>query len=230
MKSRLYFFLLLCVATLTTCEYESDSPIVTPDKKYKLYDLYEDEYGNKGVVAYVMDEYYTIVVSCDETEASWGPMEELVYNGDSINDKIINHNSFGLAMLQSMKARGIERYPAQAWCDQKNGSDSYPNVSSWRLPSNHEMATIYGTNGSKVNTLNSYISRYGGKRIQKEELYWTCVEDYDGYLTINNHTSDYDPANRAIVKTPSNKVYSNKDRWIKKNSYRVRAIKYIYHW
>lgn len=230
MKLRLHFFLLLCAATLTTCDYESDSPILTPDREYKLYDSYEDENGNKGVVAHVLDEYYTIVVSCDEIEASWGPMGELVYNGDSINNDIINQNSFGLAMLQSMKARGIERYPAQAWCDLKNGSEPYPSVSSWRLPSHYEMALIFGTSGSKVNTLNNYISRYGGKRIQKDELYWTCVEDFDGYLTINNQTSDYDKENRAIARTPTNKVYSNKDRWIKKNTYRVRAIKYIYHW
>ena len=228
MNMRLYLFLLLSMVALAACDFESDTPILSPDKEYKLYDFYEDEYGNRGVVAYVLEDSYTVVISCDETEAAWGPMGEQVYNGDTISDNIINMKSFGLAMLQSMKARGIEKYPAQAWCDHKNAPNSYPNVSSWRLPSHSEMSMFFHTD-IQLNRLNNYIARYGGDIIQKDEMYWTCVEDFDGYLTINNQTSDYDKENRAIVRTPLNKVYSNKDRWIKKNIYRVRAIKYIYY-
>ena len=229
MKIRLYLLFLLSAVFLTTCEFESDSPILSADQEYGLYDLYEDEYGNKGVVAYVLEDAYTIVLSLDETEASWGPMGELVYNGDSVSTNIINHHSFGLAVLQSMKARGVENYPAQAWCDKKNGPDSYPNVASWRIPSHYEMYLIFGSSGTKVTRLNSYIVQYGGERLSKNDMYWTCVEDFDDYLTINGQTSDYDKENRAVARTPTNKVYGNKDRWIKKNTYRVRAIKYIYY-
>ena len=231
MKIRLYLFLLLSAVFLTTCEFESDSPILPTNQEYNLYDLYEDEYGNKGIVAYVYPYDYfghIIVVSLDETEASWGPMGELVYTGDA-DEKYINQSTFGLAVLQSMKVRGIENYPAQAWCDQKNGPSSSPNAASWRMPSHYEMYLIFGSSGTKVTSLNSYIVKYGGERISKNDIYWTCVEDFDDYLIINGQTSDYDKENRAIAQTPTNKVYGNKDRWIKKNTYRVRAIKYIYY-
>lgn len=228
MRKNIIALSLLCMIALSSCYFESDPIILDTSKEYSLYDYYEDELGNKGIVAYVEESSFIIVLSLDETEAAWGPMGEMVYDSSNFSAHIVT-NCFGLAVLQNMKAKNIERFPAQAWCDRKNGTDTYPNVASWRLPSDFEMFLIYNNSQAAVNRLNYYIGRAGGDLIGKDKLYWTCMEDFDNYCFVVNQPPDFDAENRAIAKSPINRVYADKDLWIKKKVNYVRAIKYIYY-
>ena len=130
-------------------------------------------------------------------------------------------------MLHAMKSRGIERYPAQRWCDRKNnGKLAYSG--SWMLPSYRLFYSICGYNGTNVNSLNDALRTIGGTTII-DDHYWTCNEDVDGYITIGGQNHDYDQANRALVVTPYNQTWANKDHMLKKLKSRVRAIKIIYY-
>lgn len=218
-----------------SCRFESEG-VFTDDttEEYQLYDYYIDSYGNEGIVAYIhssknSDRKYMIVISSDESYESWGPMGENVYKSDTISKSGINQPSFGVAMHQAMKSMGIQRFPAQTWCDKKNFNEEYPRAGSWRLPSYHEYQLIFGQKGEKVDVLNSSLKGIGASPIIKNNMYWTCVEDFDGYITIKDKLSDYDKENRAVISSPLNATYGYKDRWIKKNKYYVRAIKYVYY-
>ena len=198
------------------------------DPNVKLYDLYVDKYGNEGIIACIYknrtDDYgYIIAISLDESIEPWGPMDELVYKADVSDNSVLSHDSFGLMMLQSMKSMGIHRFPAQKWCDDKNHGEQYPYTGSWRLPSLVEFRSI-----PNINALNQAIEALGGTPLSEYELYWTCVEDFDNYMTVNYNYQDYDKENRAIPVTPKYVQYTDKDRWIKKNKHHVRAIKYVY--
>lgn len=223
------FILIWISLSLTSC-FESHDIIINESKEYKLYDYYIDSYGNEGIVAATDSgtKPYIIVVSIDESYQSWGPMGENVYK-DSIHTIGLKDFSFGVAMLQAMKATNVERYPAEAWCNKKNVDEHYPSGSSWRLPTYEEMNWISKSkNRQHMNYLNSAIKRAGGTPISMEKLYWTCVEDIDSYISIDGIESNYDPKNRAIPRTWNNQTLAYKDRWIKKNRYFVRAIKYVY--
>lgn len=228
MKNLYILFILTVLLCLISCSFESDD-IITDDttEQYDLYDYYIDEYGNEGIVAYIQTKYI-IVISSDESYESWGPMGETVYKGNiSSTELILAH--FGVSIHQAMKSIGIEKFPAQNWCDQKNKPEKYPRAGSWRLPTKRELNLIFGKSGEKVDRLNSALLRSGGYSINKNEYYWTCIEDYDGYIEIDDIVSNYDPENRAFMMTYDNATFGNKDRWIKKNKYYVRAIKYIYY-
>ena len=220
---------------LHSCSDHESDDLFTDDttEEYQLYDYYVDDYGNEGIVVYIQSsnhysKKYIIVLSADESDQSWGPMGELVYDCDSIKFSDLKEPAFGVAVLQSMKSRGIDRFPAQAWCDQKNQSEPYPRGGSWRLPTYDEFKKIFKS-GNNLSDINNALFAIGGTTVNEEYFYWTCVEDFDGYITIEQQTLDYDKENRAILSTPTNSTFSNKDRWIKKNKYNVRAIKYIYY-
>ncbi len=235
--------LLCCLLTLLcSCDYSSN-PIVkdSGDAAYDLYDLYVDEWGEGGIVAYKQGKKFLIVVSVDEAYLPWGPMGEVVYQGDSLlltrqNSYLEYSNrqcAFGVYMLQTMRANGISRYPAQEWCDKKNhGGDV--SSGSWRLPTKAEINVICGTKAGNVPLINNAIAKHCKYNsaatplpLTDDKMYWTCIEDYSYYISIDGKKEDYDSRNRAVVISTSNTTYGNKDRWIKKTPHYVRAVKYV---
>ena len=236
LKGILFFFMYML---FFSCEKESNSVFVDElDEEYQLYDYYVDECGNEGVVAYIRNsssiiEYpkgykYIIVLSLDESFEPWGPMGEIVMKKDSVSSSDLRQSTSGIIMLQCMNSRGIERYPAQCWCFNKNQSKEI-GTSSWRLPNINELRQIFGTIGKNVPYLNQAIKSYGGTLIDDNRSYWTCIENY-GYTTYSEQDSDYDQANRAITISPHASTSEDKDIRLKKNSYYVRAIRYIYYY
>lgn len=237
-RLKLLPFILLLLFAFISCKVESDDLILgDAQANYKLYEPYIDEYGNKGVIACITryvesgELAEVIVLSADETEERWGPMDELVYQAEIEDNKIFKSQTYGLGVLQSMKAMGINRFPAQKWCDAKNEDEEYPKTDSWRLPTYYELRNIFNK-GENVQYLNTALQRIGGTTIDMDNVYWTCVEDFEGYIQITNNgvavATDYDKENRAVITTPYNSTYSNKDKWLKKNKFYVRAIKYIH--
>lgn len=235
--SLLLFLMYLC---FFSCDHESDALLIDVlDEEYQLYDYYIDEDGNEGIVSYVqkstsISKYpkgykYMIVLSLDESLEAWGAMGETVMKIDSLSDSELRKSTAGLMMLQCMYSRGIERYPAQKWCFMKNNSSEIFG-SSWRLPTYYELLQIFGTSGKNVSILNQEIKNYGGTIIDNSHFYWTCIEDYKDYISVDNLELDYDQANRAILTSSQISTFSDKDRWLKKNHYFVRAIKYIYYY
>ena len=240
--NRLTVIFLLALAAVTAgCSIDANG-VFTDDtsEQYRLYDYYIDDYGNEGIVVYLSsknDPHQIIVLSADEYYAPWGPMGETVYKGDSVSRDVIegyNAYSFGVAVHQAMHAAGIERYPAQAWCNSKNNGELHPRGGSWRLPSYYEWRLImkldntYSWDKHALPEINSALRLTGGTPLAADHIYWTCTEDFEGYLSFKEHEADFDRQNRAVIVSPEGKSYSNKDRWIKKNNYYVRAIKYVY--
>lgn len=231
-------FLLLAGVVYSSCDDESDALILDEtDEIYELYDYYVDESGNEGVVAYqstLKDEdnpepyKYLLVISADETTLPWGPMNEYVMPLDTFRNSELKTNYFSLAMLQTMYSKKISRYPAQEWCFAKNHSHEI-YAGSWRLPSRNELYNILSST-SRVVKLNTAMRNIGGAEFEAGNMYWTCTEDFNNYITIKGQESDYDQANRAVITSPGNYVYGDKNKWLKKNAYHVRAIKYIYYY
>lgn len=232
-------FVLLCLS-LNSCDTESGALIVDElDEEYKLYDYYIDKNGNEGIVAYILNgssvsNYpkgykYMIVISSDESLEPWGPMGEIIMKKDSASTSDFRQPTAGITMLQSMNSRGINRYPAQNWCFNKNLRRDISS-SSWRLPTYYELLLIFGSKGNNISNLNHALQVTGGKLIDNQQFYWTCIEDYDGYITVGDLELDYDQANRAILMSPNISTSVNKDCWLKKNKYYVRAVKYIYYY
>lgn len=226
---------------LVSCEdLESDPLLVNEmDEEYQLYDYYIDKEGNEGIVAcigkgnallnYPKGYEYMIIISSDESLQSWGPMGEILMQKDSASTWEFRRPTAGITMLQSMNSRGMNRYPAQNWCFSKNKSREISS-SSWHLPTFYELLQIFGSKGSNISKLNHALQLMGGKLIDDSKFYWTCMEDYEGYITVDDLELDYDQANRAVLTSPLISTSSNKDRWLKKNKYYVRAIKYIYYY
>lgn len=227
-----------------SCTYKSAQALVdvTGQENYELYDYYVDEYGNEGIVAFIPNKYsnqYMIVISADEVLLPWGPMDDRVCILDSVTQGMIVNPSFGLSMLQTMTGRDISRYPAMAWCNTKNGSENQPSGSSWRLPSRRELALIFGSIKERLITadyamqmqyLNEALRDIGGTEIDPHHIYWTCQEDYEGlYPQEEGNFEDFDPENRALAMKTDNTLLENKNLWIKKSYYYVRAIKYIFY-
>lgn len=232
MKKTVFYILSLTATLLASCDHESEG-VYTDEttEPVQLYDYYVDKYGNEGVVVYITESSrtYYIVLSSDESCQPWGPMGEQIYAVDSIQKTSLSTASYGVAMLQTMKARDINRYPAQAWCDRKNQEEDNPRGGSWRLPTYKEWTLILGSKGAKVSLINSAMSGIGGTLLKENQMYWCCDEDYEGHIKITDVTSDYDSQNRAVITSPLRSTYSTKERWLKKNKHYVRAIKYIYY-
>ena len=227
--------LLLAVSFLTvcsSCDHESESICVDDTTEpYQLYDYYVDQYGNEGIVVYKLTSASKeqIVMSADEAVLPWGPTGEQVFAVDSVPSTMLRNASYGIAMLQTMKSRGIDKYPAQAWCNQKDRGEKYPQGSSWHLPTYWELVIIFGDKGASVDKINKALTDIGGTPLTSGSMYWSCTEDYEGYAKIRDVVSDYDSENRAVITSPARSTYSTKERWIKKNSHNVRAIKYVYY-
>ncbi len=232
MKLNIFHILLILTILFESCSFESEG-IFTDETTgdCQLFDYYIDSYGNEGIVAYIHDtkskystRKYIIVVSADESYQAWGPMGECVYKNDTIDWVALEDKSFGVAIHQSMKSGGIEKYPAQAWCDKKNNNEKFPRAGSWRLPTMHEFQQVC----KYITLLNSKLEDIGAVPISMNNLYWTCVEDFNNYVEVSGIKTDYDCNNRAIALSPNGSTYS-KNKWLKKNKYYVRAIKYIYY-
>lgn len=234
-----YYFnitiLLFCVTILVSCSFESDDLILdeTAGHNFNLYDQYEDGYGNLGVVVYVskktssISNKYIIVISADESKQKWSETNSAVVRADSIGLTEIHDHQFGIGVLQLMQSTGIEEFPAQNWCNLKNHTDVY--AGSWHLPTHYELKTLLL---NKVDDVNYTLQKIGGDLIDENALYWTCVEDYPGcdiLSSTSENKTTYSPENRAIPITPKYKTHPDKDRWLKTNEYRVRAIKFVYY-
>ena len=234
MKRVTYFLFVFLALLFSTCSSEFDSEDLFLDettKEYKLYDPFEDEYGNKGVVACIArlsgELAYIIVLSADEAYLEWGQMNEIVYK-DTVSGNIIKQPDYSLRVQQCAYSMGIDHYPAQAWCLHKNGTSAIPYSGSWHLPSVYELKLIFGDNGGRLPYLNNALKKVNGTSVDNNKYYWTCMEDFERLITMPNQPNDYDPANRAFMTSPDGHTYSNKDLWLKKKSNHLRAIKYIY--
>ena len=243
----LTYAILALTLCLSSCTKRNMTGVSDNDtKEYKLYDYYEDAYGNKGIVGYIHDEEdedgdllrYTIVLSLDETVTTWGPMGTTVFDVNSnFNEHYPDNLFFGLDMNQRVWNLGAERFPAFDWCFKKNGNEAAIHSSSWILPTYAELGWIfsYGA-GQNLEKFNKHIAQYGGTcidtEISLENCYWSCVEDLDGVLVFESeetqNESDYDPSRRAIPMTIDSRFYIDKLLWHKNKEYHVRAIKYIY--
>ena len=235
---------LIYISFFSACEKRNDIGVSDNDSaQYELYDYYEDQYGNKGIVAYVYDYeedgefmHLKVVLSLDETTAFWGPMGTTVYDVNSkFNEAFPSGPFFGLVVNQRVHNLGAENYPAFDWCFKKNGNEQMIHSSSWILPTYKELRRIF-VNEQRLQTLNSHLLAYNGTPIaspdEPDAYYWSCVEDIKDVLIFADEQyqqeSDYDPARRAIPMTTNNMFYTNKLYWNKNREYKVRAIKYIY--
>lgn len=220
----------LMLLTLVSCDHKTDDFVFdVSTEDYAMNDYYVDEYGNEGIVVYIGSagsRKLAMVLSADEANLPWGPLGRRVCRLDTVPSYKPHNLSFPIAMLQSMKSIGVEQFPAQAWCDSKNHGEPYPRGSSWHLPTDYEyelFKSVY-----TLRDINNALKDIGAETLDTGAMYWTCVEDYEGYIHFSGTVSDYDPENRAVVITPRNASYTDKDRWIKQNKYRVRAVKYVY--
>ena len=237
MNKCFYASVCLLLLLLSSCDDFKYTGVYTDEttEDYELFDYYVDKYGNEGIVVDVdksSSGKAILVISADQSYESWGLMGFSVCNADSLNTIEVNEPSFGLAMLQTMKSIGIGSFPAQAWCDKKNNNEKYSHAGSWRLPTYYEWRSLfglYGYEGLLVKYINSALLSIGGQPLLEDEFYWTCVEDLDNYAKIKDEISSYDKDNRAIIVSPMFTTTAYKDRWMKKNQYYVRAVKYIYY-
>ncbi len=231
MRNITFIFFLSTLISCISGSYESDALIIDETtEEYELYDYYVDKYGNEGIVAYISKGRYILVISADETYLPWGPLGEQLYViSDSVKHPslVYRDEQFGIAMLNIMLEKGIEKYPAMNWCYKKDSAATSPYGGSWHLPSNSNFHDI--TQYSEYKKLNKALTDIGGTPLNEDNFYWTCCEDYTDYITIKGQESDYDAENRAVISTPQKTTTGIKDRWLKKNSYYVRAVKYIYY-
>ena len=79
----------------------------TANTKYHLYDLYQDENGQKGIVVYndvdpSTNEGSIFILSLDETECAWGPQNCEVFpiDDEDLKEFIWIHQSDGLSSGQ----------------------------------------------------------------------------------------------------------------------------------
>lgn len=222
--------LCLLASGATSCDFESDDLILdeTHGVDYHSGDLYVDDYGNRGIVAYVKRNQCVVVISADEAVLPWGDMGAAVVKTDSVRSGTIYDDQFSLAMLQLMINIGISNFPAQQWCNDKNHGEPYSG--SWRLPTNYEMRDMLFK--ASATSLNKELDKIGGDLIDENALYWTCVEDYPGFDFVKKAPEEfftYNPKERALPVTPKNKTTADKTNWHKDIEYRVRAIKYVYY-
>lgn len=234
-KHLLKIAVFLTMLLIWGCSLDSDDVLFDETtENYQLYDYYVDENGNEGIVVHIEDNEYSgciIVMSADEACLPWGHIGEVVYQGtDTFRFPAHSYgdDSFGLAMLNLTKSKGVEKYPAMAWCDQKN-KKVLPSSSSWRLPTRRELIDIWGIGNKKdLDKFNSALSDIGGVIVNIENYYWTCNEDYEDYFedVIDKDLEQVaDPLNNAIARQP---LSWDKECRLKKSYNYVRAIKYIY--
>lgn len=223
----LIIFLTLLMG-LISCDKESEGVILDERQHltYKKYDIYKDKHGNMGVVISVTTKRI-LVMSADEGVASWGEMGKTLTPHDTVTLSS-QGNSFGLSMLQSMKTAGIEHYPAQKWCDDKNCGDPLYG-GSWRLPTYREYSNYI--NKTNFTNINKALSSLNAPLLTSSFWYWTCNEDTEGFRPSDANLGNllFDSDNRAIPVSPVSTYPGNKDQWVKKFRYHVRAVKTIYY-
>jgi hypothetical protein len=226
MRALYYFLFLTDLVLLHSCDDQSSDYVIIDERAGEEYfngDYYIDEYGNEGVVGYISTQTpkMVMIVSIDEAFLQWGPMGESVCDNDTMNINVLTNPSFGLYILQSMQSKGIDRFPAMAWCNRKNGSESLAGAGSWRLPTRYELNLLF----TNMKGINGMLADLDGTPIRSGSYYWTCLEDYEA---TGIDLYDCDPENRAVPVNSSNMPPEDKDYWLKKNQYFVRAIKYLY--
>ncbi len=223
MKIKVLIFAFLAVL-LSSCLEADNIADVTDGKEYDLYDYYVDEHGNEGIVIAVYNKTslgrtlkYTMVMSLDEEDLSWGRM------GDALSapDTSYTYDAYCLLMNQRAHYKGIENYPAFEWCYRKNRTRKLPNINSWMLPNEREFKTSYTyTLSYSYKLINQYILEYGGTTLDPDKPYWLAQEnrfpdqtekrrDNAEYFVISEGVAQADTTKNAILG--------------------VRAVKYIYY-
>lgn len=189
----------------------------------QLYDYYVDEDGNEGIVVEKNSDAI-VVLSLDETELRWGPMDEVVIQ--ETDEKFFNRTRFSVAMQYAMLNKGIGKFPAQAWCYVKNKKGQI-GAGSWRLPSLYDWRYLVSVK-NHWEEINEALIKMGGVPLSTDDHYWTSTEDYKEAFAFSDE-DDYDAANRAVNITLNLRAYTRKDRWVKNSIYKVRAIKHVYY-
>lgn len=190
----------------------------------QLYDYYIDEEGNEGIVVKKQSDVI-VVLSLDETELAWGPMDKVVL--EETDKDFFERERFSVAIQYAMLDKGIYKFPAQAWCYAKN-KNGQMGIGSWRLPSFYDWEYIISIK-NHYEKINQALTKMGGEPLSTDAHYWTCTEDYKEAFVLNNNVDDYDAANRAININIQLRSFVKKDRWVKNNVYKVRAIKHVYY-
>lgn len=190
----------------------------------QLYDYYIDEDGNEGIVV-EKESDAIVVLSLDEAELPWGPMDEAIIKETDKN--FFNTKRFSIAMQYAMLDKGIHKFPAQAWCYAKNKKEQI-GIGSWRLPSLNDWEYLVSVE-YHWDEINDALIKMGGVPLSTDDLYWTCTEDYQEAFTFSDEDNDFDAANRAVNITLKLRAYTRKDRWVKNSIYKVRAIKHVYY-
>lgn len=221
MKIKVLIFAFLTVL-LSSCQADNIAD-VTDGKEYELYDYYVDEHGNGGIVivAYNKRSFgrtlkYTIVMSLDEADLSWGRMGETL----SAPDTSYSYDGYCLLMNQRAHFKGIENYPAFEWCYRKNRSRKLPNINSWILPNQKEYRTTY-TNvlSTSYELINQHIVKYGGTPLDPDKPYWLAEENrFPDMVERRKDNANYFFISEGVqyADTAKNSVLG------------VRAVKYIY--
>lgn len=229
----IYASIVLLLLLASSCDHETNTGTPMLDERegvdYELYDRYVDKHGNKGLVAYVSKNEYIIVISSDEAYLPWGKMGQTITPSFNAIGSSANMARYGIAMLLAMASDGIDDYPAQKWCNDKNHGDE-PYAGSWHLPSAVELDTF--TKGGRLEALSAKLELFYGRPLSDEKLYWTCVEDLKGVAGVYPDYvvgQEYDSDNRARCQFLPNSVHKSKDSWYKKERRYVRAIKFIYY-
>ena len=219
-KAVIFVFLAVLLSSCLDADYIAD---VTDGKEYELYDHYVDEHGNEGIVIAVNGKKsmgrtlkYTIVMSLDEADLSWGRMGEAL----SAPDTSYSYDGYCLLMNQRAHFKGIENYPAFEWCYRKNRSRKLPNINSWILPNQKEYRTTY-TNvlSTSYELINQHIVKYGGTPLDPDKPYWLAEENrFPDVVERRKDNANYFFISEGVqyADTAKNSVLG------------VRAVKYIY--
>lgn len=239
---KLGYVILFTAVSVVSCSLDMESTPGICDNVdpagYSLYGSYVDSYGNTGIVVYrnldpASAVNCIIVMSVDETTASWGPNDIAVYPvTEYYNLDYTSGPNFGLDVNKAVEYLGADRFPAFAWCHSKNMDRKPLHSSSWVLPTQSEMSLVFRND---IGLLNQALEKLGGTpvstSVDEDGNYWTATEDIDGYFHFADEPAvqDYDQIRRAIPIMSSDRYMTDKVRWEKVHEYRVRAIKYIYY-
>lgn len=210
---RFVLFSLLSVF-VSSCQLYNDADLVidhTNGFLYNIGDMYEDEFGNKGIVASIYnyravngdDHERIIVISLDENSLIWGQNDSNFEDHPSPEAYL-----YSISMIYTSIAleNGIKNYPAFMWCYELNSrrKREVPELGDWLLPS------VYDYNCISINfeILNTTLIQNGYSPL--DDIYWAA----DNYSETD-----------AIVWS----FHNNQAYYAPKNSlHNTRAIRYIY--
>ncbi len=233
--------LLLLVSCLSSSEwmYRYASAPNRENAQFDLYDLYQDEQGQKGIVVFNDVDPSTwegsvFIMSLDEGEDTWGPQDKEVYPITySGLESLVWYPGYTLDINQMVHYLGRDTYPAFKWCLDKNPEGEPIHGGSWILPGIYEWYNAL--KDLDLDRLNSAFVSHGGVPLSGGNgYYWTASEDQEGALSFgggnpdNELNLDYDPRERAVMISSELRCANNKIYWSKSLRYRIRAVKYIY--